>query len=115
MFGKIFEIGSLVKQASEFGGKIHELNEKLRELRIYGTAGGGLVTISVNGLQEALACKIDPTLLQQPDAELLEELIITAVNDAIEQSREQQAETMKSLTSDIDIGNLSSMFGKMVK
>ncbi|MDR0521006.1 MAG: YbaB/EbfC family nucleoid-associated protein [Planctomycetaceae bacterium] len=115
MIGKIFEIGSLMKRAGEFGSKFRDINEKLKEMRIEGSAGGGLVKICTNGLQEAVSCKIDPVLLQQPDAELLEELILTAVNDAAEKSREQQTETMKSLASDIDIGDLSSVIGKIVR
>jgi DNA-binding YbaB/EbfC family protein len=115
MFGKMFELGSMVKQAREFGGRVHEMNEKLKELRIDGTAAGGLVTVSVNGLQELVAWKIDPSLFQQGDAELLEELIITAVNDAVEEARTQQAESMKSLTGTVDMSGLTNMIEKLIK
>jgi DNA-binding YbaB/EbfC family protein len=85
------------------------------ELRISGIAGGGLVTVGVNGLQELVSCKIDPCLFQQGDAELLEELIVTAVNNAIDESRSQQAETMRSLAENVDMSGLSGIIEKLVK
>ena len=115
MFGKMLELGSLMKQAREFGGRVQEMNEKLKDLRVEGSAAGGLVTVCVNGLQELVSCKIDPAMFQQGDAELLEELIVTAVNDAVEEARAQQAETMQSLTGGIDMGSLSGMLEKLVK
>jgi len=115
MFGKMLELGSLVKQAREFGGRVQEMNEKLKEIRVESAAGGGLVTVSVNGLQELVSCKIDPCLFQQGDAELLEELIITAVNDAIDEARTQQAESMQSLAGNMDMSGLSSIIEKLVK
>ena len=115
MLGKMFELGSLMKQAREIGGRMQEMNEKLRETRVEGNAGGGLVTATVNGLQELIACRIDPSLFQQGDAELLEDLIVTAVNDAIEEARAQQAESMQSLAGGMDLGSLSGMLEKLVK
>ena len=109
------ELGSLMKQAREFGGRVQEMNEKLKDLRVEGTAAGGLVTVAVNGLQELISCKIDPCMFQQGDAELLEELIVTAVNDAVEEARIQQAETMRMLTSDVDMSGISNIIEKLVK
>jgi DNA-binding YbaB/EbfC family protein len=113
MFGKLFEIGSIMKQAREFGGRMQEMNEKLSDLRIEGNAGGGLVSVCVNGLQELVSCRIDPGLFQQGDAELLEELIVTAVNDAVEESRSQQTETMRSLAENMDMSGLTGMLEKL--
>ena len=115
MFGKTMELGSLMKHAREFGGRVHEMNEKLKELRVEGTAAGGLVAVSVNGLQELVSCQIDPSLFQQGDAELLEELIVNAVNDAVDESRSQQAKTMQSLTENVDMSDLSGIIEKLVK
>ena len=115
MFGKIFELGSLMKHAHEFGGRMHEMNEKLKDLRVEGTAAGGLVIICVNGLQEIVSCKIDPSVFQQGDAELLEELVVNAVNDAIDESRSQQAETMRSLAENVDISSLTGIIERFTK
>ena len=115
MFGKMLELGSLMKQAREFGGRVQEMNEQLKDIRVEGSAAGGLVTVCVNGLQELVSCKIDPCMFQQGDSELLEELIVTAVNDAIEEARTQQTETMQSLAGGMDMGSLSSIIEKLVK
>jgi len=115
MFGKMFELGSLMKQAREFGGRVQEMNEQLKDIRVEGSAAGGLVTVCVNGLQELVSCKIDPCVFQQGDAELLEELIVTAVNEAVEEARAQQAETMQSLAGGMDMGSLSGIIEKLVK
>ena len=111
----MLELGSLMKHAREFGGRVQEMNEKLKDLRVEGSAAGGLVTVCVNGLQELVSCKIDPCVFQQGDTELLEELIVTAVNDAVEEARSQQAETMQSLAGGMDMGGLTSMLEKLVK
>ena len=115
MFGKMMELGSLMKHAREFGGRVQEMNEKLKELRVEGTAAGGLVTVCVDGLQELVSCTIDPGLFQSGDAELLEELIVNAVNDAVGASRTQQAETMKSLTQNVDMSSLTGIIEKLTK
>ena len=115
MLGKMFELGSLMKQAREIGGRMQEMNEKLKDLHVEGNAGGGLVVATVNGLQELVAVKIDPGLFEQGDAELLEDLIVTAVNDAVEEARAQQAESMQSLAGGMDLGSLSGMIEKFVK
>lgn len=114
MFGKMFELGSMMKQAHEFGGKVNELNSKLKQIRVSGSAAGGMVTVEMDGLQEILGCKIDPALLKQENTELLEELVVAAVNAAVEESRRQQAESMKSLTDGMDFGALSETLGKIM-
>jgi DNA-binding YbaB/EbfC family protein len=115
MFGKMIELGSLMKHAREFGGRVHEMNEQLKEWRVEGTAAGGLIAVGVNGLQELVSCKIDPSLFQHGDVELLEELIVNAVNDAIDESRTQQTETMRSLTENVDMGSLTGIIEKLTK
>ena len=112
MLGKIFELGSLLKQAHEFGGKVQEMNDQLRQLRVRGSAGGGMVDVEVNGLQEMVSCRIDSALSQQKDPELLEDLIVAATNDAIEESRTKQAEFMRSLTEGMDLGALMESLKK---
>ena len=115
MFGKMLELGSLMKHAREFDGRVQKMNEKLKDMRVEGTAAGGLVTVCVNGLQELVSCKIDPCIFQQGDAELLEELVVVAVNEAVEEARAQQAETMQSLAGGMDMGGLTNILEKLVK
>jgi DNA-binding YbaB/EbfC family protein len=114
MLGKIFELGSLVKQANEFGGRMRAMNDKLKEIRVDGSAAGGLVVITVNGLQEIVSCKIDPAVFQQGDAELLEELVVDAANSAIDESRSKQNESMASLAECLDVGDLTETLKKIM-
>lgn len=83
------------------------MRDELRSRRTVGTAGGGMVEIDVNGLQELLGCRIDEKLSDQSDRELLEDLIVAAVNDALVKSRELQAEAMKSVTGGMELPGLN--------
>ena len=100
----------------QINGKMKEMNDKCREIRATGTAGAGLVKVEVNGIFEMLSCTIDPTLFKQGDTELLEDLIITAVNEATDQAREKQSEMLRSLSGSMEIPELDGikeMLGKM--
>ncbi|MCL2742847.1 MAG: YbaB/EbfC family nucleoid-associated protein [Planctomycetaceae bacterium] len=102
----MFELGSLMKQAQEMSGKLQEMSGKLKELRVSGSSMGGMVTVEMNGMQEMIHCKIDPALIAKGDAELLEELIVSAVNEAVNESRRVSAESMSSLSEGMDMGAL---------
>ena len=77
-------LASLMKQAQEVSGRMQGLAEELRAKRVVGSAGGGLVEIEASGASEVLACRIDPSLLKESEKELLEDLIATAINQALE-------------------------------
>ena len=85
MFKGLANIGALLKQAQQLGGQMGQLTEEMRRRRVTGSAGGGMVEIEVNGLMEVLRCHIDPQLVAQNDRELLEDLVMAAVNQAISQ------------------------------
>lgn len=97
MFGALGNIASLMKQAQAFGSQVEGLQEELRTRRFSGAAGGGLVSIEVNGLQEVQSCRIDPSLMEPSSRELLEELFRAAANDALEKARVAHAESMHSI------------------
>ena len=63
--GNLANIGALMKQAQEMGGKMQALQEELKTKRATGAAGGGLVEVEVNGLGEVLAVRIDPSLVEK--------------------------------------------------
>ena len=100
-------IASLMKQAQQLGGRLQTMREELRSRRTVGTAGAEMVEIEVNGLQELLHCHIDEKLVQQGDRELLEDLIVAAVNDALAKARELQAGAMQSVTGGLELPGLS--------
>jgi DNA-binding YbaB/EbfC family protein len=97
MFGSFGNLTSLIKQARQLEGRLAGVSNELRSKRATGIAGGGLVELEVNGLNEVLRCRIDPSLLSGGDCEMLEDLICAAANQAITKAKELHTEAMRSL------------------
>jgi len=107
-------LGSLLKQAQQISGRMQGLSEELRTRRATASAGGGLVEVEVNGLLEVLRCRIDPQLVQQGDRELIEDLVTTAVNQALVKGKQLHGEALKSMTGDLDVPGLEEALGKFL-
>ena len=75
-------IGQMMKQAQQMQARMAEMQENLGKIEIDGQSGGGLVTVTLNGKAEMRKIKIDPSLAQPDDVEVLEDLVIAAFNDA---------------------------------
>jgi len=114
VFKELANLGSLLKHAQEISGRMQGLTDELRSRRAVGSAGGGLVEIEVNGLVEVLRCHIDPKLLSQSDQELLEDLVATAVNQAVTKAKELHAETVRSLTGGVNLPVLEQAMAKFM-
>jgi DNA-binding YbaB/EbfC family protein len=78
--------------------------ESLGQVEAEGSAGGGSVTAKVNGRLEVVSVRIDPSLLAEPDAELLEDLIAAAVNSGLVKAREAAAKSLTNLTGGLPMG-----------
>jgi DNA-binding YbaB/EbfC family protein len=76
------DLMKMMKQAQEIQGRMQKMQEELAELEVEGRSGGGLVTVKLNGKLEARALKIDPSLIKAEEAEMLEDLIVAAFQDA---------------------------------
>jgi nucleoid-associated protein EbfC len=101
--GNLANLGQLVKSAQEMGSKMQALNEELKSKRATGAAGGGLVEVEVNGLGEVLAVRIDPTLVEKQDREMIEDLLPAAINAAIQKSNQLRAEGMQSIAGGLQL------------
>jgi len=112
MFKGLANLGSMMKQAAEMQGKMGEMQENLKKLRVSGSAGGGMVNVEVNGQFQAISCKIDPSLMQDADQEMLEDLIVSAMNQAVEKAKLQAAEEMSKVTGGIDLPGMQDMLSK---
>jgi len=112
VFKGIGGLGSLLKQAGQISSKMEGLNDELRARRTTGSAGGGMVEVEVNGLVEVLNCRIDPALLAQSDAEMIEDLVVGAVNQAVTKAKQMHAESLKSMTGGIELPGLDDAMGK---
>lgn len=111
--GNLANLGSLMKQAQEMGGKMQQLTEELKAKRVTGSAGAGLVEVDANGAGEVLAVRIDPSLVEKQDRELIEDLLPAAINAALEKTKDLYAEQMNELTGGLNIAGLSEMFGSL--
>jgi nucleoid-associated protein EbfC len=76
------DLMKLMKQAGEIQGRMQKLQEDLAALEVEGQSGAGLVRVTLNGKMEARAIKIDPSLIKPEEAEMLEDLILAALQDA---------------------------------
>jgi DNA-binding YbaB/EbfC family protein len=115
LFKGLGNLASMLKQAQQISGRMQELSDELKSKRAVGTAGGDLVQVEVNGLSEVLRCRIDPSLVQQGDTELLEDLVTAAVNQALGKVKDLNAEAMKSLAGKIDLPGLEDALGKLTE
>jgi DNA-binding YbaB/EbfC family protein len=113
LFEGIGNLASMLKQAKEIGTRMQGVAEDLKGRRAVGSAGGGLVEIEVNGLSEVLKCRIDPSLVQPGDRELLEDLVAAATNQALEKAKLLHAEALKSLTGNMNLPGLEEAMGKL--
>ncbi len=96
-------ISRLMKQAQEMQAKVAEMQEKLAGIEIDGAAGGGLVTATLNGKGELRRLKIDPSLTDPDDIEVLEDLVVAACNDAKSKVEAHVAAEMQKLTGGLDL------------
>lgn len=114
MFKGLASFGTLLKQAQEIGGKMQGITEELRAKRVTGSSGGGMVEVEVNGLAEVLGCRIDPDLVKQGDGELIEDLVTTAVNQALTKAKQMHADAIKSMTGGIELPGLNEAMGRFL-
>jgi len=91
-------IGQMLKQAQQMQQKIADLQEKMGEMEITGQAANGLVEIRLSGKGEARSVRIDPSLVSEGEAEMLEDLVRTAINDANTKLDAEKKELMADLT-----------------
>jgi hypothetical protein len=113
VFKGLGNIAELMKQAQQMGGRMQAINESLKSKTIEGTAGGGMVTVEINGLTEVLRCTIEPKLIEQQDREMIEDLIVAATNQAIAHAKRLHAESMKDLAGGISLPGLDEALGQL--
>ena len=91
----------MMKQLREMQERMASIQEELGDLRVTGTAGGGAVSIVMDGHQNVLEVSIDPEIIE--DVKLLEETLVAAFNDAGKKSRDQAAGQMGQLTAGLGL------------
>ncbi len=96
-------LGQMMKQAQQMQAKMAEMQETLDKVEITGSAGGGMVSVTMTGKGEMRKVKIDPKLADPADVEVLEDLIIAAGNDAKQKVEAHVAEKMRELTGGLSL------------
>ncbi|MCP5004944.1 MAG: YbaB/EbfC family nucleoid-associated protein [Planctomycetes bacterium] len=97
------------KQAVTMQKKMEEVQRELKERVIEAGAGGGMVTVQANGKQEVLNIKIDPEVVNPDDVQMLEDLVLAAVSQALKKSQEMHQEEMSKITGGLNVPGLSNM------
>jgi DNA-binding YbaB/EbfC family protein len=88
----------MMKQAMQLQSKMKALQDELAHVEVSGSSGGGLVTVTMTAKMEVKSLKIDPSLVKADEAEVLEDLIVAATNDARRKAEATMQEKMSSLT-----------------
>src|SRR5262249_15372564 len=96
--GGLGNMGNMLKQAQKMMDQAKKTEEELAAARVEGSSGGGMVKVLATGTGEVLEVKIDPEVVDPQDVEMLQDLVVTAVREAIEKSTAMRADRMKELT-----------------
>ena len=101
------DMGNMMKQAQKLQTKMLKLQEELAEKTVETTAGGGMVKVVANGKQQIVSLQIEKEVVDPEDVEMLQDLILAAVNDALTKSQEMVSTEMSKLTGGLNIPGLT--------
>ena len=111
LFKLMSNLGNLTKMQEE----VQNIGAELAENEYIGKAGGDLVSATVNGTQQVIACAIDQKLVDDNDRELIEDLVVSAVNEALAEAKRKSAELMQQkLAEKFDMPELGDMLGNLM-
>ncbi len=99
-------MNNMMKQVQKLQKQMEEMQEDLKDQEVEASAGGGAVKVRVNGSKEVVAIEIDKDVLDPDDVEMLQDLIIVAVNDALKTAEEKANSEMSKLTGGLNIPGL---------
>ena len=99
-------MGNLMKQAQQMQKRMLKLQEEMAHKTVEASVGGGMVAVTANGKSEILQVKIEPQVVDPEDVEMLEDLIVAGINEALRKAQEMTAEEMSKLTGGMKIPGL---------
>lgn len=99
-------MNNLVRQAQKMQGRIAKVQEEIGQKTIEASTGGGMVTAVVNGNQELIKIKINPEVVDPSDVEVLEEMIVGAINQAMEMASDMMNTEIEKITGGLNIPGL---------
>lgn len=98
--------GDIMKQAQALQERMAKLQEEAAKKEVEASAGGGMVTVKMNGRQELLSVKIDPEVVKSGDIEMLQDLLVAAMNEGLRKSQALISDEMKGMTGGLNIPGL---------
>ncbi len=104
-------MSALLSQAKQAQEKMAKIQEELKGKVVEASAGGGMVTVKVNGEGELLSLKMDAEVVNAQDVEMLEDLVVAAVNEGLRQAKDMMSEEMARVAGGMNIPGLSQMLG----
>jgi DNA-binding YbaB/EbfC family protein len=99
-------MGNMMKQAQKLQTQMMRLQEELAEKTVEASAGGGMIKVVANGRQQILSIQIEKEVVDPEDVEMLQDLMLAAVNDALQKSQEMVSAEMSKLTGGMNIPGL---------
>jgi hypothetical protein len=102
----MFDLKQLQKMQKELADRMERVQEELKAKTVEASAGGGIVTATANGAQELVAVKIKPEAIDADDIEMLEDLVVAAVNLAMEKAKELNQDEMSKVTGGLKLPGL---------
>lgn len=99
-------LGGMLKQAQKIQAQLAKMQEEMAQKTIEASSGGGMVTVVVNGKQEVISLKIEREVIDPDDVDMLQDLVLAAVNEGMRKSQEMVTEEMKKLTGGLSIPGL---------
>jgi len=104
-------IGQIAKMAQQMQTQMAQAQQELAEMTLEATAGGGAVRIVITGAQEVRSVEIDPSAVDADEVEMLQDLVMTAVNEAIARSKELERERMGAIAGGLGIPGMPGLPG----
>ena len=102
-------IQQMMKQAQKMQKKMEEIQEEAAKETVEASAGGGMVTVKVNGRQELISINIEEDVVSSDDIEMLQDLVVAAVNEGIKKSKDMVEQKMSAITGGLGL-NLPGLF-----
>jgi len=104
--GNLGNMGNIMKQAQAMQEQLAKLQAEVATKTVEASSGGGIVTVVANGAMEIVSVKIDPEFVKSNDVEMMQDLMMAGVNEALRKAREMVAQEMKGVTGGLQIPGL---------
>ena len=113
MFKGLGSIASLLSQAQTLGPKMEQMASELKSKTVTGSAGGGMVNVTANGLGQVISIEFDPLLVDKGDMEMAKDLLPAAINQALAKSKQLHLESMQGITGGISLPGLDQALNQL--